>query len=152
VCYAIQLAILEHTNEIVQCTAYYLDSLRILALTSAAETPDNDLEANQPNTTPNVLQNDPRILKSQPNFCNDRHGNAEPQIVTNPIIKHGGLSIDNNFTSLTRLGPDSGQRKQISFPMICLGNLRVESMISKRVHQSLEGYSVSLALHSVSGV
>jgi tetratricopeptide (TPR) repeat protein len=36
--------------------------------------------------------------------------------------------------------------------MICLGNLRVESTISERIHQSLEGYSDSLALQSVSGV
>lgn len=153
-CYAIQEAILEHTNEIVQSTAYYLDSLRLLALTSAAETSNNDLEANQPETTEkhNVLQHDPRILKSRPDFRNDRRGNAEPQIVTNPIIKHGGLSNDSKSTSLTRLGPDSGQRKQISYPMICLGNLRVESTISERIHQSLEGYSDSLALQSVSGV
>jgi len=155
-CYAIQQAILEDANEIVQNTAYYLDSLRIDSLTSERNTFNNDHGACKPDTTPNeihhVIQNAPQRLKSQPNFSNDRQENTEPLVATKPVIKQRVSRIDSKPTYLTRSGPNLGQSEQISYPMICLGSLQVEARISERIHHSLEGYSGSLALQSFGGV
>lgn len=104
-CYAIQQAILEDANEIVQNIAYYLDSLRIDSLTSERKTSNNDHGACQPDTTPNeihhVLQNAPQRLKSQPNFSNDRQENTKPLVATKPVIKQRVSRIDSKPTYLT---------------------------------------------------
>ena len=73
-----------------------------------------------------------------------------PHISTDQLIQQsdwGNLGIDKS-TNITESGPDLGQIEQItySYPIICLGNLRVKATISQRIYQSFEGCSDSIAL------
>ena len=71
-----------------------------------------------------------------------------PHTSTDQLIQQsdwGNLGIDKS-TNITESGPDLGQIEQITYPIICLGNLRVKATISQRIYQSFEGCSDSIAL------
>jgi tetratricopeptide (TPR) repeat protein len=151
-CYAIQQAVLENTSELVQSTAYYLDLMRTLSSTSSPKASCNNHGANHSGKTLNEKQNDihnhPHRLESQPKFHNNRQDELEPQSITKPVIKQVELCIENKSKILTNIG----QSEQISYPMICLGDLRVEATISERISLSLEGCSYRLGLQNFGGV
>jgi tetratricopeptide (TPR) repeat protein len=129
-CYAIQQAVLEDVSELIQNTAYYLDSMRVLSLTTSPKAFNNGHGADQSDATPNV----------------DHQNEFEPQSITK--IKQVELCIESKPKNLTI----TGQSEQVSYPMICLGDLRVEATISERVSQSLEGCSYRLGLQNFGGV
>ncbi len=124
-CYGIQKAVLEDVSELVQSTLHYLNSMRKVSLTTSPKAFKNGSGANQSGTAPNEDRRKP-----------------------NPIIQHVKSCAQSNSKKLT----NTGKSEQISYPIICLGDLRVEATISERISQSLEGYSNGLGLQNFGGV
>lgn len=95
------------------------------------------------------LVSQPITTPSEQKPAKSRQKNT-PHVSTDQLIKQselGNLGIDKS-TNITWSGPVDylGHMEKMSYPIICLGNLRVEATVSQRIHQSFEGCSDSIAL------
>ena len=147
-CYAIQQTILDSNHKIVLSTAYYMGSLRNLVPGPALEETESSLGEDQPIAARDESQHtlyDNRAVHLSRSY-NDHTEMTEPtRRAHDDDLKKRSTPEIVAVAAGQNANSSQGGELSNSYPILCLGSLRVEATVSQRVHLSLEGCFDSLS-------